>query len=161
MHCLIVVANGRFTSGNTGRLFYDDKVCRLSPLLSQDSKGEPSSVMRWMVSIITWTRTTLKSRFKFRTKPPLGVQASDASDLSTVGYLLELLCDRSPFGVTMHIRWPPFVGSTQALVSISRWSSDESGSGVDADEDELDAPAKGQRMDVTTGIPQTILAVRM
>jgi hypothetical protein len=53
------------------------------------------------------------------------------------------------------------VGSTQALVSISRWSSDESGSGVDADEDELDAPAKGQRMDVTTGIPQTILAVRM
>jgi hypothetical protein len=57
-----------------------------------------------MVSIIAWTRTTLKSGYKFQTKPPLGVRASDASDLSMVGYLLELLCDRSPFGATIRMR---------------------------------------------------------
>jgi hypothetical protein len=39
--------------------------------------------------------------------------------------------------------------------------SDEYGSEVDADVDELDAPAKGRRMDVTTVIPRTILAVQM
>jgi hypothetical protein len=32
---------------------------------------------------------------------------------------------------------------------------DKSESGVDADEDELDVLTKGQRMDVTTGIPRT------
>jgi hypothetical protein len=52
MPCLIVVAEGRFPSGNVDRLFCDDKVCRLSPLLSQDSKGGASGGMRWMVSII-------------------------------------------------------------------------------------------------------------
>jgi hypothetical protein len=57
-----------------------------------------------MVSIIAWTRTTLKSGYKFQTKPPLGVRASDASDLSMVGYLLELLCDQSPFGATIRMR---------------------------------------------------------
>jgi hypothetical protein len=36
----------------------------------------------------------LKFGFKFRTKPSLGVRASDSSDLSMVGYLLELLCDQ-------------------------------------------------------------------
>jgi hypothetical protein len=46
-----------------------------------------------MVFIIAWTRMTLKSGFKFRTKPLLDVWASDASDLLMVGYLLELLCD--------------------------------------------------------------------
>jgi hypothetical protein len=57
-----------------------------------------------MVSIIAWTRTALKSGYKFQTKPPLGVRTSDASDLSMVGYLLELLCDRSPFGATIRMR---------------------------------------------------------
>jgi hypothetical protein len=57
-----------------------------------------------MVSIITWTQTALKSGFKFRTKPPLGVQVSDASDLPMVEYLLEVLFDRSPLGATMQKR---------------------------------------------------------
>jgi hypothetical protein len=57
-----------------------------------------------MVSIITWIQTTLKSRFKFWTKPPLGVRASDASHLPVAGYLLEVLFDWSPFGGTMQIR---------------------------------------------------------
>jgi hypothetical protein len=38
-----------------------------------------------MVSIIAWTRTALKSGFKFWTKPLLDVRASDASDLPMVG----------------------------------------------------------------------------
>jgi hypothetical protein len=88
-------------------------------MLSQDSKREPSSVMHWMVSIIVYTRTTLKSGFKFRIKPPFGVQASDASDLSMMGYLLEMLCDRSQFGATMQIMRPLSAGSLQALVPIS------------------------------------------
>jgi hypothetical protein len=54
-----------------------------------------------MVSIIAWTQTALKSGFTFRAKPPLGVWASDASDLLMVGYLLEVLLDRSPFRATM------------------------------------------------------------
>jgi hypothetical protein len=54
-----------------------------------------------MVFIITWTRTALKSGFRFQAKPPLGVRASDASDLSMVGYLLEVLLDRSPFRAAM------------------------------------------------------------
>jgi hypothetical protein len=54
-----------------------------------------------MVSIIVWTRTALKSGFRFRAKPPLGVQASDASYLLMVVYLLEVLLDRSPFRITM------------------------------------------------------------
>jgi hypothetical protein len=57
-----------------------------------------------MVSIITWTQTALKSGFKFWTKPPLGVQVSDASDLPMVEYLLEVLFDRSPLGATMQKR---------------------------------------------------------
>jgi hypothetical protein len=73
-----------------------------------------------MVSIIVWTRTALKFEFRFQTKSPLGVRASDIFDLSIVGYLLELLCDRSPFGATMHIRQAPSAGSLQALVSISK-----------------------------------------
>jgi hypothetical protein len=72
-----------------------------------------------MVSIIAWTRTTLKSGFKFWIKPPLGVQASDASNLLMVGYLLEVLFNRSPFRATMQIRRPPSTGSLQALALIS------------------------------------------
>jgi hypothetical protein len=74
--------------------------------------------MRWMVSIIAWTRT-LKFEFKFWTKPPLGVRASDASDLPMVGYLLEVLFDRSPFEATMQIRQPHSAGFPQALAPIS------------------------------------------
>jgi hypothetical protein len=57
-----------------------------------------------MVFMVAWTQTALKSEFRFRMKPPLGVRASDASDLSMVGYLLEVLFDQSPFGATMQIR---------------------------------------------------------
>jgi hypothetical protein len=57
-----------------------------------------------MISRIAWTRTTLKSRFKFWTKPPLGVQVLEASDLPMVGYLLEMLFDQSAFGATIQIR---------------------------------------------------------
>jgi hypothetical protein len=35
----IVVTDGRFPPGNTSRLVCNDKVCHLSSLLSQDSKG--------------------------------------------------------------------------------------------------------------------------
>jgi hypothetical protein len=72
-----------------------------------------------MVSIITWTWIALKSEFKFQTKSPLTVWASDASDLPMVGYLLEVLFDRSPFGATMQIRQPPSSGSLQVLAPIS------------------------------------------
>jgi hypothetical protein len=71
-----------------------------------------------MVSIIGWTRTTLKSGFRFWTKPPLGVRALDASDLPMVGYLLVLLYHWSPFEPTMKIRRPPSAGSPLALVPI-------------------------------------------
>jgi hypothetical protein len=54
-----------------------------------------------MVSIISWTQIALKSGLRFRAKPPLGVRASDAFDLPLVGYLLEVLLDRSPFRATM------------------------------------------------------------
>jgi hypothetical protein len=57
--------------------------------------------------------------FKFRTKPPLGIQASDASYLLMVGYLLEVLFDRSSLGATMQIRQPPSPGSPQVLALIS------------------------------------------
>jgi hypothetical protein len=75
--------------------------------------------MRRMVFMIAWTQIALKSGFRFRTKLPLGVQVSDTYDLSVVGYLLEVLFDRSPFGATMQIRRPPFMGSLQALAPIS------------------------------------------
>jgi hypothetical protein len=83
-----------------------------------------------MVSIIAWTRIVLKSGFRFQTKPPLDVQASDAFDLPIVGYLMKLLCDRSPFGAIMQIRRSPSAGSSQALAPISGLSSNESGSGA-------------------------------
>jgi hypothetical protein len=46
-------------------------------------------------------------------------------------------------------------------ITIRSHHADESGSGVDANDDELNAQAKGWRMDVMTGIPRTILVVRM
>jgi hypothetical protein len=51
----------------------------------------------------------LMSGFKFQIIPSLGVQASDASDLPMVGYLLELLCDDALAGATMMIRRPSSV----------------------------------------------------
>jgi hypothetical protein len=53
-----------------------------------------------MVSMIAWTRTTLKSGFRFRTNPALGVWASEISDLPIMGYPLELL--RGPILVWGH-----------------------------------------------------------
>jgi hypothetical protein len=61
----------------------------------------------------------------------------------------------------MQIWRPPLAGFQQVLAPISGRSSDESGSGVNADDDELNAQAKGWRIDVMTGIPRTILVVRM
>jgi hypothetical protein len=54
-----------------------------------------------------------------------------------------------------------FVDFPQALALISGYSSDESRLGDDADEDELGAPMNVRRVDVTIGIPQMSLAVRM
>jgi hypothetical protein len=49
----------------------------------------------------------------------LDIQASDASDLLMVGYLLELLCDGAPAEATMMIRRPSSVEFQQVLPSIS------------------------------------------
>jgi hypothetical protein len=49
----------------------------------------------------------------------------------------------------------------QALALISGYSSDESRLGDDADEDELDALVNVRRVDITIGISQMSLAVRM
>jgi hypothetical protein len=114
-----------------------------------------------MVTMIVWTRTTLKSGFRFRANPTLGVWAWDFSDLPIVGYQLELLRDRSPFGAIIRMRWMSSVDLPQALVSILGYSLDESRLGNDADEDELGAPVNVRRVDVTIRIPRTSLAVRM
>jgi hypothetical protein len=91
----------------------------------------------------------------------LGVWASDTSDLPIVGYSLNLLRDRSPFGATIRMRQLSSADFPQALASISGYSSDESQMGADADEDELSALMNVRRVDVTIGIPRTSLAVRM
>jgi hypothetical protein len=57
-----------------------------APCCAKRARGEPSGAIRWMVSMIACTRTALKSRFKFRISPVLGVRASEASDLPMVGY---------------------------------------------------------------------------
>jgi hypothetical protein len=62
--------------------------------------------MHWMDSMIVWSRTTLKSRFRFWIIPLLGVRALDASDLLMVGYLLELLYDGSLARTTRRVRRP-------------------------------------------------------
>jgi hypothetical protein len=61
-----------------------------APCCARRVTGEPSGAIRWMVFMIACTCTTLKSRFKFRISPVLGVRASEASDLPMVGYPLEL-----------------------------------------------------------------------
>jgi hypothetical protein len=49
-------------------------------------------------------RTTLKSGFRFSANLSLEVQASNASYLSMVGYLLELFCKGTLVGATMMMR---------------------------------------------------------
>jgi hypothetical protein len=104
---------------------------------------------------------TLKSWFRFRTNPMLGIWAPDVSDLPMVGYPLELLQDRSPFEATIRMRRLSSANFPQALALISGYSSDESRLGDDADEDELDALVNVWRVDITIGISQMSLAVRM
>jgi hypothetical protein len=72
-----------------------------------------------MDSMIVWSRMALISRFRFWIIPSLGVQASDAYDIPMVGYLLELLCDGSPFGATIKMRQPSLAESPLALIPIS------------------------------------------
>jgi hypothetical protein len=83
----------------------------------------------------------------------LGVWAPDVSDLSIVGYPLELLQDRSPFGATIRMRWMSPVDFPQALAPISGYSSDESQLGDDANEDELNAPVNVRKVDVMIRVP--------
>jgi hypothetical protein len=92
----------------------------LAPCRARSARGDPSGAIRWMVSMITCTRMTLKSEFRFQTNPALGVWASVASDLPIVGYPLELLRARSPSGVTIRMRRPSSVEFRQALAPISR-----------------------------------------
>jgi hypothetical protein len=61
----------------------------------------------------------LKSEFRFRIIPALGVRALDDSDLSMVGYLLELCCESPPTGAIMMMRWPSSMRSPQVLPLIS------------------------------------------
>jgi hypothetical protein len=81
-----------------------------TPYWAKTVWGEPSGTMRWMVSIITWTRTILESRFKFWTKCHSVLRGLNGSDLLMVGYLREVF-DRSPFRATMKIRRPSSMGS--------------------------------------------------
>jgi hypothetical protein len=76
-----------------------------------------------------------------------------------VGYPLEMLWDRFPFGATIRMRRLASADFPQALALISGYSSDESRLGDDADEDELSALMNVQRVDVMIGIPQMSLAV--
>jgi hypothetical protein len=87
-----------------------------------------------MTSMIAWIRTTLKSGFRFRTNPALGVWASDVSDLPIVGYPLELLHDQSPFGATIRMRLLSSTDFPHVLAPISGYSLDESQLWDDADE---------------------------
>jgi hypothetical protein len=47
--------------------------------------------MHWIDSMMVWSRTALKSEFKFQIILSSGLRASDASDLPMVGYWLEVL----------------------------------------------------------------------
>jgi hypothetical protein len=59
--------------------------------------------------MMLWSHMALKSGFKFRTNLLLGVRASLASDLSMMGYLLELFYEGGPVGATMMMRQPSSV----------------------------------------------------
>jgi hypothetical protein len=66
----------------------------------------PSGAMHWIDSMMVWSRTTLKSEFRFWANLSLGIRASDTFDLPIVGYLLELFCEGAPTGATMMMRQP-------------------------------------------------------
>jgi hypothetical protein len=112
-----------------------------------------------MVYMIFWTRTVLMSGFRFQAHPALEVWASDVYGLLIVGYPLELLPNRSPFGATIRMRRLSSVNFPQALAPISAYSSDKSRLGDDADDNELGALVNVRRVDVTIGIPRMSLAV--
>jgi hypothetical protein len=101
----------------------------------------------------------LKSGFRFRANPTLEIWASDVSDLPIVRYPLKLLWDRSPFGVTIRMRWLSSADFPQALAPISEYSLDESQLGDDVDDNELGAPMNVRRVDIIIGIPRTSLMV--
>jgi hypothetical protein len=82
-------------------------------------RGEPLGAMCWIDYRIVWSHTALKSGFRLRINPALGVRASNASDLLIVQYLLELLCDRSPFGATIKIRRPSPAEFPHVMIPIS------------------------------------------
>jgi hypothetical protein len=117
--CPIIMAPRRFSSGNASRLFCYDQVCCFSPCYAKRARGEPSGAIRWMVSMIAYTRTSLKSGFKFRTSPVLRVRASEASDLPMVGYPLELWRGFSSFGATIQMRRLMLAELSQVLTPIS------------------------------------------
>jgi hypothetical protein len=117
--CPIIMALRRFSSENTGRLFCYDQVRCFGPCCARRARGEPSGAIRWMVSMIDCTRTTLKYGFKFRISHVLGVQASDASDLPMVGYPLELWRGWSSFGATIQMRRLVLAELSQVLTPIS------------------------------------------
>jgi hypothetical protein len=75
-----------------------------APCCARATKGEPLGVIGRIDSMMVWSRTALKSGFKFWANLSLRVQASDASDLPMVEYLLELLCEGAPVGATIMIR---------------------------------------------------------
>jgi hypothetical protein len=60
--------------------------------------------MRWIDSMMVWSRMALKPGFRFWANLSLSVQASDAFDLSMVGYLLEMFCEGAPIGANMMMR---------------------------------------------------------
>jgi hypothetical protein len=54
------------------------KFAASAPYCARRARGELSGAIRWMVSMIACTRIALKSGFKFRISPVLGVRASEA-----------------------------------------------------------------------------------
>jgi hypothetical protein len=60
--------------------------------------------MRWIDSMVVWSRTALNSGLRFWTNLFLGVRASDALNPLMVGYLVELFRDGALVGPTMLMR---------------------------------------------------------
>jgi hypothetical protein len=75
--------------------------------------------MRWIDSVMVWSRTVLKSRLRFQTTLLMGVRALDASDPLMVGYLLELFQECALAGPTMLMQWASTDGFQQTLPLIS------------------------------------------
>jgi hypothetical protein len=90
-----------------------------APCWAKARRGEPYGAMCWIDSMIVWSHTALKSKFRFRANLSLGVWTSDASDLLMVGYLLELFCEGAPVGATMMMRRSSSAEFQQVLISIS------------------------------------------